>query len=79
MIVHLIDGTYELFRHFYGQRRFNEGKDKPLGAVAGVLHTVLEMMAVFHTPTIQGPSARPLPARLDTGPQLGMTRQRVPR
>jgi len=44
MIVHLIDGTYELFRHFYGQRRFNQGKDKPLGAVAGLLHTVLEMV-----------------------------------
>ena len=42
MIVHLIDGTYELFRHFYGQRRFNKGNDKPFGAVAGVLHTVLE-------------------------------------
>jgi 5'-3' exonuclease len=42
MVVHLIDGTYELFRHFYGQRRFNKGKDKPFGAVAGVLHTVLE-------------------------------------
>src|SRR6478609_1141247 len=42
MIVHLVDGTYELFRHFYGQRRFNKGKDKPFGAVAGVLHTVLE-------------------------------------
>jgi 5'-3' exonuclease len=44
VIVHLIDGTYELFRHFYGQRSFNEGKDKPLGAVAGVLHSVLEMI-----------------------------------
>jgi 5'-3' exonuclease len=44
MIVHLLDGTYELFRHFYGQRRFNEGKDKPLGAVAGLLHSVLEMI-----------------------------------
>jgi 5'-3' exonuclease len=44
MIVHLLDGTYELFRHFYGQRRFNKGKDKPFGAVAGVLHTVLEMI-----------------------------------
>ena len=44
MIVHLIDGTYELFRHFYGQRRFNEGRDKPFGAVAGVLHSVLEMI-----------------------------------
>src|SRR4051794_10321149 len=44
MIVHLVDGTYELFRHFYGQRRFNKGKDKPFGAVAGVLHTALEMV-----------------------------------
>jgi 5'-3' exonuclease len=44
VIVHLIDGTYELFRHFYGQRSWNEGKDKPFGAVAGVLHSVLEMV-----------------------------------
>ena len=44
MIVHVLDGTYELFRHFYGLRRFNKGKDKPLGAVAGVLHSVLEMI-----------------------------------
>ena len=33
--MHLIDGTFELFRHFYGQRRFNKGKDKPSGAVVG--------------------------------------------
>jgi 5'-3' exonuclease len=44
MIVHLVDGTYELFRHFYGLRRFNKGEDRPFGAVVGVLHTVLEMM-----------------------------------
>ena len=44
MIVHLVDGTYELFRHFYGQRSFNKGKDKPLGAVTGVLQSVLEMI-----------------------------------
>ncbi len=44
MMIHLLDGTYELFRHFYGQRRFNKGKDAPFGAVAGVLHTVLEMI-----------------------------------
>jgi 5'-3' exonuclease len=43
-IVHLIDGTYELFRHFYGLRRFNKGEDKPLGAVIGVLNTVLQMI-----------------------------------
>ena len=44
MIIHLIDGTYELFRHFYGQRRFNKGKDKPFGATVGVLHGILEMI-----------------------------------
>ncbi len=44
MIVHLIDGTYELFRHFYGLRRFNKGQDRPFGAVIGVLNTVLEMI-----------------------------------
>jgi 5'-3' exonuclease len=40
VVVHLIDGTYELFRHFYGIRRMNAG-DPPFGAVAGVLWTVL--------------------------------------
>jgi 5'-3' exonuclease len=43
MVVHLIDGTYELFRHFYGLRRFTKS-DRPLGAVAGVLHGVLQMI-----------------------------------
>jgi len=44
MIIHLIDGTYELFRHFYGQRSFNKGQDKKFGAVTGVLHGILQMM-----------------------------------
>ena len=43
MIVHVVDGTYELFRHFYGLRRFNKGKDRRFGAVVGVLQTVLQM------------------------------------
>jgi len=43
MIVHLIDGTYELFRQFYGIRRAR-GMDPPLGAVAGVLNTVAQML-----------------------------------
>jgi 5'-3' exonuclease len=43
LVVHLVDGTYELFRHFYGLRRFTK-TDRPRGAVAGVLHTVLQMM-----------------------------------
>jgi 5'-3' exonuclease len=44
MIVHLVDGTYELFRHFYGLRRGTQGQDPPFGAVIGVLHTVLQMI-----------------------------------
>jgi 5'-3' exonuclease len=44
MVVHVIDGTYELFRHFYGLRRFNKGQDRPFGAVVGVLQTVLQMI-----------------------------------
>ena len=44
MIVHLIDGTYELYRHFYGLRRFNKGEDRPFGAAVGVLNTVLQMI-----------------------------------
>jgi len=44
VLVHLIDGTYELFRHFYGLRRFTKGADRPGGAVIGVLNTVLQML-----------------------------------
>jgi 5'-3' exonuclease len=44
MIVHLIDGTYELFRHFYGLRRFTKGADRPFGAVLGVLNGTLQMI-----------------------------------
>jgi 5'-3' exonuclease len=43
MIVHLIDGTYELFRHFYGLRRFQK-TDPPFGAVAGVLNMIAKMI-----------------------------------
>jgi 5'-3' exonuclease len=44
MIVHLVDGTYELFRHFYGLRRFTKGNDRPMGAVVGVLNGLLQMI-----------------------------------
>jgi 5'-3' exonuclease len=43
LVTHLLDGTYELFRHFYGLRKFRK-EDPPYGAVAGVLHTVLQMI-----------------------------------
>jgi len=44
VLVHLIDGTYELFRHFYGLRRFTKGADRRGGAVVGVLQTALQML-----------------------------------
>jgi 5'-3' exonuclease len=43
LIVHLIDGTYELFRQFFGARRANSGVDTKYGAVRGVLNDVLYM------------------------------------
>ncbi len=43
MLIHLLDGTYELFRHFYGLRRFTK-EDRPFGAVVGVLNTLLQMV-----------------------------------
>src|SRR5258706_5150619 len=59
MIIHLIDGTYELYRHFYGQRSFlasvasakgvNKGKDKPFGAIVGVLNGILQMIEEVDT------------------------------
>ena len=42
--VHLIDGTYELFRQFYGRKRFEKPGSARFGAVAGVLHSILEMI-----------------------------------
>src|SRR5215468_4828496 len=45
MIVHLVDGTYELFRHYYGLKRAPEAaRRSPFSAAAGVLHTLLEMI-----------------------------------
>src|SRR5689334_9816507 len=45
MIVHLIDGTYELFRQFYGRRRFrSSGDDKPYAAASAVMHSLLQMV-----------------------------------
>src|SRR4030095_1178036 len=43
MIVTLVDGTSELFRHFYGNRR-SPHPVQPLGAAAGVLGTIMQML-----------------------------------
>ena len=53
MIVHLVDGTYELFRHFYGFRRSNL-PDQPLGAVAGVLFGTYYGVAQYTMGSILG-------------------------
>src|SRR5947199_10705172 len=82
MMVHLLDGRYELFRHYYGRRRFDQGKIAPFGAVTGVLHTVLEMIEKggYAPRRGDGPRHRVLPepslARLQDG--VG-SRARAPR
>src|SRR5687767_13382727 len=44
MIVHLIDGTYELFRHFFGVPPHTNAQGFEVGAVRGVLRSVLGML-----------------------------------
>ena len=44
IVVHLLDGTFELFRQFYGLRRVPGNAERPFSAAAGVLHGVLEMI-----------------------------------
>src|SRR4051812_14046355 len=44
MEVHLIDGTYELFRHYYAVPRARDAGGHEVGAVRGVLASVLAMI-----------------------------------
>ncbi|HVT99379.1 MAG TPA: 5'-3' exonuclease H3TH domain-containing protein [Acidobacteriaceae bacterium] len=44
MEVHLIDGTYELFRHFYAVPRARDSEGREVGAVRGVLASLLGML-----------------------------------
>src|ERR1017187_3519592 len=44
MDVHLIDGTYELFRHFYAVPAAADVNGQEIGAVRGVLTSVLSMI-----------------------------------
>lgn len=43
MDVHLIDGTYELFRHFFAVPSAKDSAGREIGAVRGVLRSVLSM------------------------------------
>src|SRR5207245_5750120 len=44
MDVHLIDGTYELFRHFFAVPAAADVHGQEIGAVRGVLNSVLTMI-----------------------------------
>ena len=44
MKVHLLDGTYELFRHFYAVPRQADTEGHEVGAIIGVLGSVLGML-----------------------------------
>ena len=47
--VYLIDGTYELFRHFYAVPSARDRDGREVGAVRGVLASLLGMMTVHAT------------------------------
>ena len=44
MDIHLIDGTYELFRHFFAVPSTSDINGQEVGAVRGVLHSILSMI-----------------------------------
>ena len=44
MDVHLIDGTYELFRHFFAVPSTADSNGQEIGAVRGVMSSVLSMI-----------------------------------
>lgn len=45
MDVHLIDGTYELFRHYYGAPSARDAAGREVGAIRGVLASLTGMLA----------------------------------
>jgi 5'-3' exonuclease len=44
MDVHLVDGTYELFRHYYAVPPASDANGRETGAVRGVLFSILSML-----------------------------------
>lgn len=44
MTVHLVDGTYELFRYHYGAPRATDAAGRPVGAVRGVASSLLGLL-----------------------------------
>jgi 5'-3' exonuclease len=44
VVVHLVDGTYELFRHFYAVPSHRDRDGREVGAVRGVIASILGMI-----------------------------------
>ncbi len=44
MEIYLIDGTYELFRHFFAMPSVKDGQGQEVGAVRGVLNSIRGML-----------------------------------
>ncbi len=44
MRVHLVDGTYELFRAYYGAPPAHDAEGRPVGALRGLLATLLSLL-----------------------------------
>ena len=63
MKVHLIDGTYELFRQFFGQPSRKASDDTEIGAVRGV---VLSLMGMIESGEQQWTCCRPSRQRFGT-------------
>jgi len=42
--VHLVDGTYELFRAFYGVPPAHDAQGRPVGALRGILSTLIALL-----------------------------------
>ena len=45
MRVHLVDGTYELFRFYYAQPEHLDADGIDVGAVRGVVRSMLDLLA----------------------------------
>src|SRR4029453_19627749 len=44
MDVHLVDGTYELFRHYYAVPKASDAQGREIGAVRAVVGSILGML-----------------------------------
>ena len=43
MVIHLVDGTYELFRHYYALPSAQDANGREIAAVRGVLASIRSM------------------------------------